>query len=60
MRDSLVKLVGYYDERATTYSDYSFSLKRLPKRPRLKEDIHKMLGDYEICKIMLIGTFDHI
>lgn len=60
MRDALTKLIGYYDERATTFSDYSLLIKNLPKKTNVREDIGKMLGEFQVCKIAIIGSFEHI
>jgi hypothetical protein len=60
MRDSLRKLNRYYDERNTTFSDYTFMLKELPLKDKIKEDINILFSSYQIVSITLVGTFDHI
>jgi hypothetical protein len=55
MRDALVKLIGYFDERSTTYSDFSFILKKLPQKFNIKADLYKMLDNYQVSRMVLIG-----
>ncbi len=46
MRDSLSKLIGYYDERNTTFSDYSVIMKYVPNKENIKESLKKGLQNY--------------
>lgn len=60
MRDSLRKLIQYYDERSTTYSDYSLLFKHLPSKTGMKEDLRALLTGFKVKEINVIGAFDHI
>lgn len=60
MRDTLRKLIDYYDERCTTFSDYSILLKHLPKKINTKASIYSLLSQYDVVQVVLIGSFDHI
>lgn len=60
MRDSLRKLIHYYDERSTTYSDYTLLMKHLPSKSGIKEDLRVLLTGFKVTEITVIGAFDHI
>lgn len=60
MRDSLRKLIHYYDERSTTYSDYTLLFKHLPSKTGIKEDLRILLTGFKVREINVIGAFDHI
>lgn len=50
----------YYDERSTTYSDYSFIIKNLPQKTKVKSSINKLLSNYRVVDIIVVGAFDDI
>jgi hypothetical protein len=60
MRDTLIKLIGYYDERTATYSDYSFILKVLPRKDHIKYDLAQLFKNFNVRKMIVIGSFDHV
>jgi hypothetical protein len=41
MRDKIMKLEAYYDERSTTLTDYSIIIKNIPKQKKLQAKLHE-------------------
>jgi hypothetical protein len=62
MRDHLTKLESYYDERNTSFADYSVMLKNIPKQKGLEQKLKTFFGKFfatphEIQQITLLPEY---
>lgn len=65
MRDKLVKLEAYYDERTTSLSDYAVIIKNMPLQAGIKEKFKNFFGKefkspHEIRKVALLPEYEEI
>lgn len=44
MRDNLMKLEAYYDERTTSHSDYTVMMKNIPKREHSRANLQNFFN----------------
>ena len=65
LRDKLIKLESYYDERTTSLSDYAVIMKNIPPQIKLMEKIKKFFeSEFEethaIQKVILFPEYEEL